>query len=99
MVITITHAGYIKRIPTATYRRQRRGGKGVTGMGMKDEDFVEHLFIASTHSYILFFTDQGRCYWLKVHEIPQGGRARARQGDREPPRDVRATRRSPPSSR
>jgi DNA gyrase subunit A len=74
MIITITHTGYIKRIPTGTYRRQRRGGKGVSGMGMKEEDFIEHLFIASTHSYILFFTDRGRCFWVKVHEIPQGGR-------------------------
>ncbi len=74
MVITISHAGYIKRLPTDTYRRQRRGGRGVTGMGTKEEDFVEHLFIASTHDYILFFTNLGRCYWLKVHEIPQGGR-------------------------
>jgi DNA gyrase subunit A len=74
MVITISHSGYIKRLPTSTYRRQRRGGKGVTGMGTKEEDFVEHLFIASTHDYILFFTDRGRCYWLKVHEIPRGGR-------------------------
>jgi DNA gyrase subunit A len=74
MIITITHTGYIKRIPTGTYRRQRRGGKGISGMGMKEEDFIEHLFIASTHSYILFFTDHGRCFWVKVHEIPQGGR-------------------------
>jgi DNA gyrase subunit A len=74
MIITITHTGYIKRIPVGTYRRQRRGGKGVAGLGMKEEDFVEHLFIASTHSYILFFTDKGKAYWLKVHEIPQGGR-------------------------
>ena len=74
MIITITHTGYIKRIQTGTYRRQRRGGKGVSGMGMKDEDFIQHLFIASTHSYILFFTDKGRCFWVKVHEIPQGGR-------------------------
>jgi len=74
MVITISHASYIKRLPTTTYRRQRRGGKGVTGMGTKEEDFVEHLFIANTHDYILFFTDRGRCYWLKVHEIPRAGR-------------------------
>jgi len=74
MVITISHTGYIKRLPTTTYRRQRRGGKGVTGMGTKEEDFVEHLFIANTHDYILFFTDRGRCYWLKVHEIPRAGR-------------------------
>jgi DNA gyrase subunit A len=74
MVITITHEGYIKRIPVTTYRRQGRGGKGVRGMGTKEEDFVEHLFVASTHSYILFFTDRGKCYWLKVYDIPQGGR-------------------------
>ncbi len=74
VIIMITHTGYIKRIPIGTYRRQKRGGKGITGLGMKEEDFVEHLFIASTHSYILFFTDKGKCYWLKVHEIPQGGR-------------------------
>jgi len=74
MIVTITHTGYIKRIPVGTYRRQRRGGKGIAGLGMKEADFVEHLFIASTHSYILFFTDKGKAYWLKVHEIPQGGR-------------------------
>jgi DNA gyrase subunit A len=74
VIVTITHTGYIKRIPTSTYRRQRRGGKGVSGMGMKEEDFIEHLFIASTHSYMLFFTDKGRCFWVKVHELPQGGR-------------------------
>jgi DNA gyrase subunit A len=75
MVITISHAGYIKRIPVTTYRRQRRGGRGLTGMGTKEEDWVEHLFIASTHDYVLFFTNTGHLYWLKVHEIPQGGRA------------------------
>ena len=74
MVITVSHAGYIKRIPVATYRQQHRGGRGVTGMSTKDEDFVEHLFIASTHHFILFMTDRGRCHWLKVHEIPQGTR-------------------------
>ncbi|OGS34565.1 MAG: DNA gyrase subunit A, partial [Elusimicrobia bacterium RIFOXYB2_FULL_49_7] len=74
MVITITHAGYIKRLPITTYRKQGRGGKGITGMETRDEDFVEHIFIASTHSQILFFTNNGRCYWLKVHEIPQAGR-------------------------
>jgi len=75
MVVTISHQGYIKRIPISTYRRQHRGGRGLTGMGTKEEDFVSRLFVASTHSYILFFTDFGRCYWLKVYEIPQGGRA------------------------
>jgi DNA gyrase subunit A len=74
MVIAISHAGYIKRLAVSTYRKQRRGGKGVTGMETKEEDFVEHAFIASTHDYILFFTDQGRVHWLKVHEIPRAGR-------------------------
>jgi DNA gyrase subunit A len=74
MVITISHAGYIKRLPVTTYRSQRRGGRGITGAGTREEDFIEHLFIASTHSYILVYTDRGRVYWLKVHEIPQGGR-------------------------
>ncbi len=75
MVVTVSHSGYIKRNPVSLYRSQRRGGKGKTGMRPKEEDFVEHLFIASTHSYILVFTNQGKVYWLKVHEIPQGGRA------------------------
>ncbi len=75
MVITISHTGYIKRIPVDTYRRQRRGGRGLTGMGTKEDDWVEHLFVASTHDYILFFTHTGRVYWLKVYDIPQGGRA------------------------
>jgi len=75
MVVTVSHGGYIKRNAVSLYRAQRRGGKGKTGMRPKEEDFVERLFIASTHSYILVFTDQGKVYWLKVHEIPQGGRA------------------------
>ena len=75
MVVTVSHSGYIKRNAVSLYRAQRRGGKGKTGMRPKDEDFVENLFIASTHSYILVFTDRGKVYWLKVHEIPQGGRA------------------------
>ncbi|MCG2712648.1 MAG: DNA gyrase subunit A [Candidatus Omnitrophica bacterium] len=74
MVITISHAGYIKRLPVSTYRKQKRGGKGVSGLGMRDEDFVERLFIASTHDYLLVFTDKGKVYWLKVYEIPQAGR-------------------------
>ncbi|UCD58515.1 MAG: DNA gyrase subunit A [Candidatus Hydrogenedentota bacterium] len=74
MVITISHTGYIKRLPVSTYRKQRRGGVGVTGMETKEEDFVEHIFVASTHDYILFFTDRGRVHWLKVHEIPRAGR-------------------------
>jgi DNA gyrase subunit A len=75
VVVTISHNGFIKRFPVSGYRRQARGGKGVTGAGTKDEDFIEHMFIASTHHYIMFFTDRGRAYWLKVHEIPEGGRA------------------------
>ena len=75
MVITISHAGFIKRFPVSSYRRQLRGGRGSTGATTKEEDFIEHLFIASTHHYILFFTNTGRCHWLKVHEIPQAGRA------------------------
>jgi DNA gyrase subunit A len=75
MVISISHSGYIKRIPISTYRRQRRGGRGVTGATAKEDDWIEHLFIASTHDYVLFFSDKGQVYWLKVHEIPQGGRA------------------------
>jgi DNA gyrase subunit A len=75
MVVTVSHSGYIKRNAVSLYRAQRRGGKGATGMRPKDEDFVENLFIASTHSYVLIFTSRGKVYWLKVHEIPQGGRA------------------------
>ncbi len=74
MVVTISNTGYIKRNPIALYRSQRRGGKGIVGMGTKEEDFVESLFVASTHDYLLFFTNKGRCYWLKVHEVPQAGR-------------------------
>ncbi|HEX2866433.1 MAG TPA: DNA gyrase subunit A [Ignavibacteriales bacterium] len=75
VVVTISHNGFIKRFPVSGYRKQGRGGKGITGAGTKEDDFVEHMFIASTHHYIMFFTDKGKCYWLKVHEIPEGGRA------------------------
>ena len=75
VVLTITHQGYIKRTALNTYRTQRRGGRGVQGATSREEDFVEHLFIANTHNFMLFFTDQGKCYWLKVYDIPQGGRA------------------------
>ena len=84
MAITVSRTGYIKRTAISTYRNQKRGGKGRIGMRTRDEDFVSHLFVASTHSYIMIFSDRGRAYWLKVHEIP--GRRPRRQGqvDREP---------------
>jgi DNA gyrase subunit A len=75
MVVTLSHAGYIKRLPLTAYRSQRRGGRGITGAGTREEDFIEHLFVASTHAYMLVFTDRGRVHWVKVHEIPQAGRA------------------------
>ena len=74
MVITVTHAGYVKRLPVATYRSQRRGGKGIQGLSLKDNDFVEDLFVASTHDYVLFFTNRGKVYRVKVHELPIGSR-------------------------
>ncbi len=74
MVVTISHDGYIKRNPISLYRAQRRGGKGMTGVKPKEEDFVELLFVASSHDYLLFFTNKGRVHWKKVHEIPEGGR-------------------------
>ena len=74
MVVTISHDGYIKRNPISLYRAQRRGGKGLTGVKTKAEDFVEILFVASSHDYLLFFTNKGRVYWKKVHEIPEAGR-------------------------
>ncbi len=74
MVIAITRSGYIKRLPVSTYREQRRGGIGVMGMDLKDEDYIEHLFVASTHDYLLFFTSVGKVYRLKVHELPLGSR-------------------------
>ncbi|MBC8207498.1 MAG: DNA gyrase subunit A [Kiritimatiellales bacterium] len=73
-VITLSNTGYIKRVPTDTYRQQRRGGKGVIGMATKDEDFVEHIFSASTHDYLLCFTEEGRMYWLKAYYVPEGTR-------------------------
>ncbi|MDI6767800.1 MAG: DNA gyrase subunit A [Bacteroidota bacterium] len=74
VVITISHSGFIKRFPVSGYRRQARGGRGVTGATTKEDDFIEHMFIASTHDYIMFFTNKGRCYWLRVHEIPEASR-------------------------
>ncbi|MCP4039548.1 MAG: DNA gyrase subunit A [bacterium] len=75
MVVTLSHLGYIKRNPITRYRAQRRGGKGARGMVTRDEDFVQHLFVASTHAYVLFFTNKGRVHWIKVHALPQLGRA------------------------
>ena len=75
VVITISHKGYIKRTQLSEYKEQNRGGKGLRGVAHRDEDFVEHLFIASTHNYLLLFTEQGRCFWLKVYEIPEGAKA------------------------
>ncbi len=74
VVVTISHSGYIKRLPVSSYRRQKRGGRGVTGAEVKDEDFIEHLFVASTKDYLLIFTDKGQVHWLKVYEIPQASR-------------------------
>lgn len=74
VVVTISHSGYIKRLPVGAYRKQRRGGKGVTGAEVREEDFIEHLFIASTRDYLLIFTDKGQVHWVKVYEIPQASR-------------------------
>ncbi len=75
VVITVSHGGFVKRFPVSGYRRQTRGGRGSTGATMKEDDFIEHVFVGSTHDYMLLFSDAGRCYWLKVFEIPEGGRA------------------------
>jgi DNA gyrase subunit A len=74
MVITVSHAGYIKSQPVAAYRAQARGGRGISGVTTKEADWVEHLFLARTHDYLMFFTREGQCYWLKVHEIRRGSR-------------------------
>jgi DNA gyrase subunit A len=83
MVVTLSHGGYIKAQPLADYRAQRRGGRGKQAAAIKDEDFVDHLFMANTHDYILCFSNRGRCYWLKVYEAPQGSRDQPRQADRQ----------------
>lgn len=75
MVITISHNGFIKRFPVSGFKRQGRGGRGLKGASTKEDDYVEHLFVASTHHHLLIFTDRGKCHWLKVHEVPQAGRA------------------------
>ena len=73
-MISISHSGYIKRVPVTTFRKQGRGGRGVTGTNLKDEDFVRHLFIASTHHYMMFFSSFGKVYRIKVHQLPTGSR-------------------------
>ena len=83
MVISITHSGYIKSLPLSTYRQQRRGGIGVTGEEMKDDDYVEHLFVSSTHDYLLFFTNRGKVYRLKVYELPEASRTARGSGARQ----------------
>lgn len=75
VVLTISHMGYIKRTSLSEYKEQNRGGRGNKGVAHRDEDFVEHLFVANTHNYMLFFTEQGRCFWMKVYELPEGGKA------------------------
>jgi DNA gyrase subunit A len=74
MVISITNSGYIKSLPLATYRQQRRGGVGIIGMEMKEDDYIEHLFVCSTHDYLLFFTNRGKVYRSKVYDLPEAGR-------------------------
>src|SRR5690606_33290104 len=74
VVVTVSHQGLGKRTAVSEYRTQGRGGRGLLGAGTRDEDFVEHLFAAGTHDYLLFFTDHGRCYWLRVYDVPEGGR-------------------------
>src|SRR5262245_54828995 len=74
MVVTVTHDGYIKRLPPSTYRAQGRGGRGIAATNTKEGDFLEHMFVALTHDYILFFTDRGKVYWLKVYDVPVAGR-------------------------
>ena len=83
VVITISHMGYIKRTPLAEYREQRRGGRGMKGVGHREEDFTEHLFVATAHQYLLLFTEQGRCYWLRVYEIPEMRQRHQRAGNSE----------------
>ena len=94
MAITVTHTGYIKRTPITTYRMQRRGGKGRIGMRTREEDFVSHLFIASTHAYIMIFSDRGRAYWLQGPRDPGRRPRRQGQGDRQPGARWKPARRS-----
>ena len=99
MVVTLSHGGYMKAQPVAEYRAQRRGGRGKQATATKEDDFVEQLFIANTHDYILCFSNRGRVYWLKVYEVPQGSAQLARQADRQPAAARWTTRRSPRSCR
>ena len=84
MVVTVTHDGYIKRLPPSTYRAQNRGGRGITATNTKEGDFLEHMFVALTHDYILFFTDHGKVYWLKVYDLPMADADLGRPRDRQP---------------
>lgn len=92
MVITISHLGYIKRTPLAEYRTQNRGGVGAKGSATRDEDFIEHIYMATMHNTMLFFTEKGRCYWLKVYEIPEGRAPRKDGRFRTSSRSSRTTR-------
>ena len=84
MVVTVTHDGYIKRLPPSTYRAQNRGGRGISATNTREGDFLEYMFVALTHDYILFFTDHGKVYWIKVYDLPDGDANGRRPGDREP---------------
>lgn len=84
MVVTLTHFGYVKRLPKASYRAQKRGGKGIIGATTREEDFVEQLFVTSTHDPLMFFTDRGRAYQLRCYEIPEAGRMARGHGHCEP---------------
>ena len=95
MVVTISHNGYIKRTPASAYRAQRRGGKGIKGAKTEEEDPIEHLFVASTHDYLLFFTNQGKVYWQKVYDLPQLQPREPRPGGRQPAQLRRRRERSP----
>ena len=94
MVVTLSHGGYMKAQPLAEYRAQRRGGRGKQATATKEDDFIDQLFIANTHDYILCFSNRGRVYWLKVYEVPQGSAQLARQADRQPVPAAATARRS-----
>ena len=98
-MVTLSHGGYMKAQPVAEYRAQKRGGRGKQATATKEDDFVDRMFIANTHDYILCFSNRGRVYWLKVYNVPQGSAQRARQADRQPACRSPTTRRSPRSCR